>query len=173
MRRLPIGRSPAATLIGIRAGPLLAATPPSIHTGNHSQAFGDGDLFAEYHCQPGIPVDFYEDGSKHNVLISLRETKNRGDVIDLWIERVIIGGLKANDEWLETEIDHRMKCLKLSIIFPRDRRCQRAILTRRSTHKTVALDRRHLSTLSDGRQQLTWETKRPRLHDLYAIKWRW
>ena len=91
----------------------------------HDHAWGDGDLFAEYHCQPGIAVDFYQDGSKHNVLISLRETKNRGDVIDLWIERVIRGGLREQEEWLETEIDHRLKRLKLSIIFPRDRRCQR------------------------------------------------
>jgi hypothetical protein len=139
----------------------------------HDHAWGDGDVFAEYHCQPGIPVDFYQDGSKHNVLISLRETKNRGDVIDLWIERVIRGGLKEKEEWLETEIDHRMKRLKLSIIFPRDRRCQRAILTRRSTNETIVLEERYFSTLSDGRQQLTWETRHPKLHDIYTIKWRW
>lgn len=139
----------------------------------HDHAWGDGDLFAEYHCQPGIPVDFYDDGSKHNILISLRETKNRGDVIDLWIERVIKGGLLGKDEWLETEIDHRVKYLKLSIIFPRRRRCQRAILTRRSTNQTITLEGRYFSTLSDGRQQLTWEAKYPKLHDLYTIKWRW
>jgi hypothetical protein len=28
----------------------------------HDHAWGDGDLFARYHCQPGVPVDFYEDG---------------------------------------------------------------------------------------------------------------
>jgi hypothetical protein len=139
----------------------------------HDHAWGDGEIFAEYNCQPGIPVDFYEDGSKHNVLISLRETKNRGDVIDFWIERVIRDGLRQRDEWFETEIDHRMKYLKLSIIFPRGRRCQRAILTRRSTNQTIVLEGRHFSTLSDGRQQLTWETSHPKLHDIYTIKWRW
>lgn len=45
----------------------------------HDHAWGDGKLFAKYSCQPGVPVDFYEDGSKYNVLISLRETKNRGE----------------------------------------------------------------------------------------------
>jgi hypothetical protein len=87
----------------------------------HDHAWGDGDIFAEYHCQPGIPVDFYEAGSKHNVLISLRETKNRGDVMRLWVQRVVKGGLFSNNEWLETEIDHVMSRLKLSIIFPRAR----------------------------------------------------
>ena len=61
----------------------------------HDHAWGDGELFAEYKCQPGVPVDIYEDGSKHNVLISLRETKNRGDVIELWIERGIRRGFLA------------------------------------------------------------------------------
>ena len=139
----------------------------------HDHAWGDGELFAEYRCQPGVPVDFYKDGSKHNVLISLRETKNRGDVIDLWIERVIRDGFPAKNEWLETEIDHWMAHLKLSIIFPRQRRCRRATVTQRSTNDTITLDEQHFSFLSDGRQQLTWENSRPKLHDLYTIKWRW
>jgi hypothetical protein len=139
----------------------------------HDHAWGDGELFAEYNCQPGIPVDFYEDGSKWNVLISLRETKNRGDVLDLWIERVIEGGLFGDKEWLETEIDHRMHNLELAIIFPAERRCQRATLTRRSTSETVALGKQHFSFLGDGRQKLTFETNRPKLHDRYTIKWDW
>lgn len=139
----------------------------------HDHAWGDGELFAEYNCQPGIPVDFYEDGSKWNVLISLRETKNRGDVMDLWIERVIKDGLLEDHEWLETEVDHHTKRLNLSVIFPHERRCQRATLTRKSTYNTVALGNQHFSFLSDGRQKLTWESKHPRLHDLYTIKWRW
>lgn len=69
----------------------------------HDHAWGNGELFADYHCRPGVPVDFYEDGSKHNVLISLRETKNRGDVMDLWIQRVVRGGLATPPWWLEHE----------------------------------------------------------------------
>ena len=84
----------------------------------HDHAWGDGRLFAEYRCQPGVPVDFYENGSKYNVLISLRETENRGDVLELWIERVIRNGLLQKQEWLETEIDHLMKTLKMAVIFP-------------------------------------------------------
>ena len=64
----------------------------------HDHAWRDGDIFAEYHCRPGIPVDFYEDGSKHNVLISLRETRNRGDVMKLWVQRVVRGGLCSSSE---------------------------------------------------------------------------
>lgn len=58
----------------------------------HDHAWGDGEIFASYQCQPGVPVDFYEDGSKWNVLISLRETKNKGDTVELWIRRVVKRG---------------------------------------------------------------------------------
>ena len=55
----------------------------------HDYAWGDGELFAEYQCRPRVPVDFYQDSSKWNILISLRETKNRGDELDFRIEREI------------------------------------------------------------------------------------
>ena len=84
----------------------------------HDHAWGDGDIFAAYRCQPGVPVDCYEDGARHNILISLRETKERGDVIDLWVERIIRDGLLKDQEWLETEVDHWMEHLTLSNIFP-------------------------------------------------------
>lgn len=140
----------------------------------HDHVWGDGEPFAKYQCQPGVPVDFYEDGSKHNVLISLRETKNRGDVIELWIERVIREGLLEEREWFETEIDHLMRKLQLAIIFPKTRPCRRATLSRRSTSKTTLLSfEKHFALLPDGRQKLTWKTNRPKLHDRYTIKWVW
>lgn len=139
----------------------------------HDHAWGDGQLFAKYQCQPGVPVDFYEDGSRYNVLISLRETKNRGEIIELWIERVIRDGLLKRQEWFETEIDHLMKELKLAIVFPKTRPCRRATLTRRSTNKTTLLSQSHFALLPDGRLQLTWKTRCPKLHDRYTIKWTW
>ena len=139
----------------------------------HDHAWGDGRLFAEYRCQPGVPVDFYENGSKYNVLISLRETENRGDVLELWIERVIRNGLLQKQEWFETEIDHLTRSLKLAIIFPKGRPCRKATLSRRSTSKTTLLSQKHFALLPNGRQKLTWETRRPKLHDRYTIKWAW
>ena len=139
----------------------------------HDHAWGDGEIFADYQCQPGVPVDFYKDGSKFNVLISLRETKNRGDIIEFWVERVIKQGLLQEFEWLETEIDHWTKDLKLSIIFPKERPCRRATLSRRSTGKTTVLSQKHFALLPDGRQKLTWKTRHPRLHDRYTVQWMW
>src|SRR5262249_13288516 len=44
------------------------------------QAWGDGNIFADYKCSPGVPVDRYREGYRYRILISLRQTKNRGDV---------------------------------------------------------------------------------------------
>ena len=136
-------------------------------------AWGDGEIFAEYHCSPGVPVDFYQDGSRHTVLISLRESKSRGDVLKFVIRRKIVGGFCKNDECWETEVYHRTRDLSVAIIFPRGRRCRRATVTQRSTSKTVALGPKHLRFLADGRQQLTWEIRKPRLHDRYSLGWEW
>lgn len=139
----------------------------------HDHAWGEGEIFAEYHCQPGVPVDFYQDGSRFNILISLRETKNRGDVIDLWVERIVKEGFMREEEWLETEVDHLTEQVKLAVVFPIERPCRRATITQRNANDTVTLDERHFSIMSDGRQRVSWENKRPKLHDLYTLKWQW
>ena len=64
----------------------------------HDHAWGDGRFLCDYRCQPGVAVDIYESGAKHNILISLRETKNRGDEMELWVERTIKGGFVEDEE---------------------------------------------------------------------------
>ena len=136
-------------------------------------AWGDGEIFARYECSPGRPVDFYQDGSRHAVLISLRETKGRGDVISLDTRREVRKGFTKADESWETDIYHRIAELSVSIIFPKSRHCQRAVVSQQSTSKTTALGHEHFRQLADGRQQVKWTIHKPRLHDRYALKWRW
>ena len=136
-------------------------------------AWGEGEIFAEYDCSPGVPADFYQDGSRHTVLISLREIKSRGDVLKLVIRRKIVGGFRKPDESWETAIYHRIRHLSISVVFPKGRGCRKATVTQRSTSKTVVLGRQHLRFLGDGRQTLTWEIRNPRLYDRYSLRWRW
>ena len=136
-------------------------------------AWGEGDIFAEYRCSPGVPVDIYQDGSRYTVLISLREIKHRGDELNFVIRRKITGGFRKEDESWETEVYHRTGRLSVSVIFPRQRLCQRATVTQQSTSKTVALGADHSSFLQDGRQRVAWEVRNPRLYDRYSLKWHW
>ena len=136
-------------------------------------AWGAGDILTDYSCSPGAPVDVYDDGSKKTILISLRETKNRGDTLHFKIARKILEGFMQRDEWWETEVYHRTQRMVVSVIFPPGRRCQRAIVTQRSTNRTTALGSTQFRFLGDGRQELTWEMRHPKLHDRYTLKWRW
>jgi hypothetical protein len=42
-------------------------------------AWGDGNILADYKCSPDVPLDQYQDDFRCNILISLRETKNKGE----------------------------------------------------------------------------------------------
>jgi hypothetical protein len=70
-------------------------------------AWGDGQVLADYRCQPGVPVDIYEDGAKHTILISLRETKSRGDELRFRIHREIHDGFTEERELWEISASHR------------------------------------------------------------------
>jgi hypothetical protein len=109
-------------------------------------AWGDGQIFAEYRCSPGVPDDRYANGSRHTVLISLRETKNRGDTLRFTIHRKVRRGFTRRDEWWETEVYHKTQRLRIAVIFPRKRHCQRAMVTQGSTSKAVALGAQHFSS---------------------------
>lgn len=136
-------------------------------------AWGDGDLFAEYSCSPGMPVDRFKEGSRYYTLISLREIKRRGDVLHFRIRRVIRNGFRGAEESWETETQHRTGRLRVAIIFPKERPCQEASLVQKNENRAHRLGAEHFRTLEDGRQILEWEMSHPRLYDRYLIKWIW
>jgi len=135
--------------------------------------WGDGEILADYRCSPGVPVDHYKEGSRYAVLISLREHKHHGDVLVLRTHRMIRGGFTRNEECWECDVYHRTGRIELKVIFPLERTCTRATASRRNAHETVALGLEHFSTLPDGRQQLRWVIKRPKLHERYVLHWTW
>ena len=136
-------------------------------------AWGDGDIFAAYACTPGVVSDRYKEGDRYNILISLRETKNTGDITDFYIERTAKNGFTQVEESLQTEIRHQTKRLKVTIIFPKERKCQRMVLLHRSNRQTDVLGPEHFIDLPDGRQQVVWETTHIKRFEVYTLKWRW
>lgn len=136
-------------------------------------AWGDGEIFLDYKCAPGVVVDRYREGDRWNILISLRSTKNKGDVEDFYIERTVKDGFMATEEWQQAEIRRRTRRLQMNVIFPSNRLCQKAELTQRSNNRPTILGPEHFRRLADGRQLLTWETDRVRAYDIYTLKWQW
>ncbi len=137
------------------------------------QAWGDGDIFADYRCAPGMAVDRYREGHKFRVLISLRETKNRNDVEDFYIERVVKGGFPKPTEDFQIEIDHPTRNLSMAIIFPRKRPPKQVKLIEQHAQRTHELDSEQIQQLPDRRWQVRWESHKLKLYEAYILRWEW
>ena len=136
-------------------------------------AWGEGDIFVDYRCTPGTVVDYYREGDRWNILISLRETKSKGDIEEFHIERTITDGFTKAEEWFQAEIRHPTRRLYMAVILPAARPCRRALLRERSQNRTTVLGPQHVRTLPDGRQLITWETACVRHLEVYTLGWEW
>ncbi len=137
------------------------------------QAWGDGEIFAAYKCSPGVPVDRYREGNRYRILISLRETKHRGDVEEFLIERRIEQGFKRPTEDLQTDIDHETRSLSVTVIFPKDRWAREVRMLEQKVDRSTRLDPTHFHELPDGRQRVQWSTKSPKRFEVYILRWQW
>lgn len=136
-------------------------------------AWGEGEIFADYQCAPGIVVDRYLVGDRWNILISLRESKSRGDVEEFFIESTFKDAFLSPQEWQQVEIRHYTKHLKMTIIFPKSRLCRRAVIHQRRYHRSIELDYGQFGILPDGRQVVTWETNNIAPLEIYTLRWEW
>ena len=137
------------------------------------QAWGDGKILLDYHCTPGIPVDFYRSGHKTHILISLRDVKQKGDSSKFRIQwRIKDGFLKTNGYWA-TDINHATHRMKVNLIFPENKPPSKLILVETNLQRTRELPIEIMTQLPDKRWQVTWEKKNPRLYEHYILKWDW
>ncbi len=137
------------------------------------QAWGDGDILLNYRCSPGVVVDKWRPGQKTLILISLRETKRRGDVDEYNIRWGTRNSYLRDKELWETEVSHRTRHLKISVIFPKTRPPLRAWLVEILRRRKRTLKEEFQTHLPDGRWLLTWETNRPGLNEHYQLQWKW
>jgi hypothetical protein len=87
----------------------------------HWIVWGNGEIFADYQTSLGKPVDWYEEGHRWKVLISLRASRNRGEQESFWIERTIKNGFTKQVNNFSVRIDHPTNHLSLAVIFPNGR----------------------------------------------------
>jgi hypothetical protein len=137
------------------------------------QAWGDGDIFAQYKCSPGYPVDRYREGHRYRILISLRQAKRRGDIEEFRIERTVRHGFKNTTETFQTEVDHKTRSLSCGITFPLDRPPKSVNLIKQNLQRSTPVGPDDWSTLPDGRIQVTWKTRNPHIFEKYVLRWEW
>lgn len=137
------------------------------------QAWGSGNIFLDYKCSPGIPVDEYQTGHNTYKLISLREVKNKGDIDKFNIEwKMKNGFLKSVSSW-GTAINQRTKKVTTKVIFPKERPPQRISIFESNLQRTRVLAAEAHQKLPDGRSMVVWEKESPRLYEDYILSWEW
>lgn len=142
-------------------------------TSYQDRAWGDGEIFQNYHCSPGTPVDEYRVGHKTYKLISLREFRNKGDVDEFHIEWNMRRGFLESTGFWGTGINNRTKRVAVQIVFPKDRPPKSVSLTESNLQRTKDLERDAYTLLPNGRTMITWEKTNLRLYENYVLKWEW
>lgn len=135
--------------------------------------WGDNDTLSSYSCKPGKVVDWYQEGDRWNILISLLQTKSRGDIEEFFIQTKIKNGFTKREEWQQQEIRHKTRRLRMTVVLPKRRYCTQAIIKQRSTHKSTELGPEHFGEMADGRQVITWETKDIEPLEVFTLWWEW
>lgn len=136
-------------------------------------AWGDGEILCNYRSNRGVPVDRYRSGYKMYVLLSLREVKNRGD-IDLYrIQWNIRRGFLKKDGYWSTDVSQPTHHIKVNVIFPKARPPLRLSVEETNRRQTHLLERDAQQQLPDGRWLVSWETSKPRLYEVYVLRWIW
>lgn len=137
------------------------------------QAWGDGEIFADYQCSPGVAADIYKEGYRYKIVISLRSTKHKGDVEDIVIERTVKDGFITPVGNFRTQIDHPTDVLFLSVIFPASRPPRSVTLIEQNSQRSLPMGSDHVQHLSDERIKYHWESKKPHLFEGYILRWEW
>lgn len=137
------------------------------------QAWGDGNIFADYRCTPGVPVDRYQEGYRQYVVISLRRNYRKGDEQEVVIERTIEDGFLSPDETFQIQVDHPTKELSAAIVFPKGRHPKSITIVENNLKLLHQLGKEHETHFPDGRVSYAWKVKRPRLFEGYIFKWEW
>ncbi len=137
------------------------------------QAWGDGEIFADYKCSPGVAVDTYREGHRFNILISLRATKHSGDVEAFRIDRTIRDGFVRPVEDFQIEIDHRTSRFAMSVVFPLERQPKKVTLIEQNSTRSMVLGPENRTDLADGRCEYIWSTAKPRVFEAYILRWEW
>jgi len=137
------------------------------------QLWGVNKRIFDYKCSPGIPVDFYTSGHKTLVVISLREILSKNDDLDLNMQWYLKGDRIGNKGMWETYINRYTNMIGLNILFPEERPPIKVWVTQGNNKRVIEIGQKAITQLPDKQWQLTWEMKKPRLYETYAMKWEW
>ena len=139
----------------------------------HDYIWGDGEIMIDYKCNVGIIADNYSYGTRKNVLISLRDIKQRGEELDLELSRKVKDGFLQPSEWIQVAVLYKTKHMTMRVIFPQSRPCKRVNLINNSGTLKREVSRNEIIGLPDGRQMIQLHFNNPKMNETYTLQWDW
>jgi hypothetical protein len=82
-------------------------------------------------------------------------------------------GFLTEDGYWGADVSYKTKTIKINVIFPKTRPPLRLFLEESRRKRTISLGSDAKKILPDGRWQITWEKRRPQLHEIYVLRWIW
>lgn len=141
-------------------------------------AWGDGNLFEEYSCDPGRVVDRFTADGQLWVLISLGGLRQPGQEETLTFQRAISDGFLGMSEWIEADL-LEAKRVSLKVVFPQGRSPESVEVVRRGhtllgrpIERLEALPPSELEEVAE-RQVLSIESRSSASSRTLKIRWTW
>ena len=134
--------------------------------------WGNGEVMRDYRCSFGTPSDVFDYGDSKKVVISLRGNRKKGSVANFTISRTILKGFTRDEEWIEEDPVYPVRDYVLRVVFPMERPCRRAVLTRQRANVTEEVAKEAFGVTSDGRQELVVSVK-DLGRDRVLLRWWW
>src|SRR5262249_43991568 len=91
-------------------------------------AWGDGVLVTDYRHSAGPVIDAFKDGDRRHFVVALPRPLARGNCFTFTVARQVRAAFAGEREWLETVIDHPVRRLRCTVVFPPERPCRLAVL---------------------------------------------
>lgn len=131
-------------------------------------AWGDGITLVAYEQSAGEVMQSLRDEDHRHLVIRLKRPMARGEALRFQVKRTAMEAFTAEEEWLETTIDHPIVSLRRTIIFPPERPCRSAVLYAGETARPLPITRQ-----ADGRTKVVLDLFAPCPDTRYIIRWTW
>jgi hypothetical protein len=125
-------------------------------------------ILAYYENSAGKIGPSFLDAGRRHLMVNLRRQMAKGDRLRFVVRRVVMASFLDSHGWLETAIDHPVRNFGQTVIFPKGRPCQEAVLQLEDE-----LFELPIHELPDGRTTIRFQAPYPDPEPICLVRWLW
>lgn len=130
--------------------------------------WGDGIPLTDYQTDAGTLLETLRDGGRRHLVLALGRRMRRGKTLTFRVRRSAMAAFPAGEEWVETVVDHPVRRLRRTVVFPRARPCRLAVLEAGGVRRRLPV-----WTASDGQTIVSAVIPNPIAHAVSTVRWAW